>query len=218
METKPLDFVLSFSFIAFLLLSAGFTAVFFSFDNRYHLIFDTLLFLFCFGVYSVVTLKIARYFKPYPQGSFDMDSKEFMYWKLCAVIVDLASKAFNVYNTVFTQPLIISALGAQVGKNSAIAGTVRDHPLITISDYATIGQNSVITAHVIVHNQIILKPIVIGKNSVVGINCVVMPGVVLGEGAVIAPGSVVKIDTHIPAYEFWGGIPAQKLKDLVRPD
>lgn len=145
-----------------------------------------------------------------------MDSSEFAYWKLCAVIVDLASKAFNIYNTVFTQPLIISAFGAHIGKNVAIAGIVRDHPLITIDDFATIGQNSVITAHAIVHNEIILKPITIGKNSVVGINCVVMPGVVLNEGAIIAPGSVVKIDTHIPAYEFWGGIPAKNLKDTPR--
>ena len=216
METKAIDFVINFFCIALLLSSAIITSFFFSIDSRYHLIFDSLIFLLCFGIYSAILLKIVRHFKPYPQGRFKMDSSEFMYWKFCAVIVDLASKAFNIYNTVFTQPLIISAFGARIGKNTAIAGIVRDHPLITIDDFATIGQNSVITAHVIVHNEIILKPIIIGQNSVVGINCVVMPGVILEDGAVLAPGSVAIMDTHIPPYELWGGTPSHKLKDIPR--
>jgi hypothetical protein len=216
METKPLDFVLVLSSITLLLCLAGLTSALLSPDNSYRLVLEILVFLLSYALYSALFLKITRHFKAYPEGRFTMDSFEFTYWKLCAVVVDLASKAFNLFNTVVTQPLIYSAFGAHIGKNTAIAGTLRDHPLLYIDDFATIGQNSVITGHVIVHNEIILKPVKIGRNAVVGINSVVMPGVILEEGAVLAPGSVATMDTLIPSYEFWGGIPAHKLKDIPR--
>lgn len=214
METKLQDFALSFFSITLLLCLAGFTSRLLSPDNTYRLAIEILTFLLSYALYSAFLLKIMRHFIAYPEGRFKMDSHEFLYWKLCAVLVDLASKAFNLFNTVFTQPLIYSAFGAHIGKNTAIAGTLRDHPLLYIEDFATIGQNSVITGHVIVHDEIILKSIKIGRNAVVGINCVVMPGVILEEGAVLAPGSVATMDTRIPSYEFWGGIPAHKLKEI----
>lgn len=49
----------------------------------------------------------------------------------------------------------------------------------------------------------------IGRYAVVLTNAVVLPGVRLHEGAVLAAGAVATKD--IPAWEIWGGVPAQFL-------
>lgn len=45
----------------------------------------------------------------------------------------------------------------------------------------------------------------------VGANCVLLDGTYIEKGAVIAAGSV--LNSRIPAYEIWGGVPAKRLKD-----
>jgi acetyltransferase-like isoleucine patch superfamily enzyme len=216
MKTSPLDFLYcSISLTIIITLSLIIVKISHQ-DTYYGIVLDVLVFLLSYGIFTVTLLAIIRSIRPYPEGEFLMSTSEFTYWKLVAVLSDLSSKALSLFNTVFTQPLIYAAFGTKVGKQCAIAGVLRDHPILYIGDFATIGQNSVITGHVIVHDKIILKPIKIGPNAVVGINCVVMPGVILEEGAVLAPGSVATMDTHIPAYEFWGGTPAHKLKDRPR--
>ena len=154
---------------------------------------------------------------PYPQGSHSTDSHAFTYWKVNAVLVDLATKALAPYTTVFTEVAVHAGFGARIGSQSAIAGTLRDHPLLEIGPLATIGQNSVVTAHAITQDRIVMKPIRIGRSAVVGINCVVLPGVELGDYAVLAPGAVALVDTKIPANELWAGVPARKVKTLETP-
>ena len=41
---------------------------------------------------------------------------------------------------------------------------------------------------------------------------IVIPGVTIGEGSIIGAGSVVTKD--VPKFEFWGGVPARKIKSL----
>lgn len=49
----------------------------------------------------------------------------------------------------------------------------------------------------------------IGEDVWIGCHVVVLPGITIGNGAVIAAGAVV---THnVPAFEVWGGIPANKI-------
>lgn len=56
--------------------------------------------------------------------------------------------------------------------------------------------------------------VVIEDDVWIGANSVLIDGVHIGKGAVVAAGSVV--NSPIPAYEIWGGVPARKLKD--RPE
>jgi len=216
LETKTIDFVLCTLCLSLLLSAAGATVWFFPLEGTYIIVVNVFLFLLSYGVYSAVLLMLIRKLKPYPVGRFSMNSSAFTYWKINAVLVDLAWKALAPFNTVFTEPLLLSAFGLSAGKCVAIGGTFRDHPLIKLSKYATIGQDSVIVGHAITGDIIVLKPVNIGPNAVVGINCVVMPGVDIGENAVLAPGSVAIQDTHIPANELWGGIPARKIKTFER--
>jgi carbonic anhydrase/acetyltransferase-like protein (isoleucine patch superfamily) len=217
METKAIDYILSTLCISLLLLLSILTIWALSVGNSYYVLIELFLFLFFYGTYTAALLGLLRKFKPYPVGNIPMDSVEFTYWKLNAVLMDLGWKSLAPFNYVFTEPLLLSIYGCRVGKNLAIGGLFRDYPLIELADYATIGQNSVIVGHAITHNSIMLKPVKIGRNAVVGINSVVMPGVTLGENAVLAPGAVATINTQIPSNELWGGIPARKIKDLLPP-
>ncbi|MDP1720347.1 MAG: DapH/DapD/GlmU-related protein [Candidatus Nanopelagicaceae bacterium] len=214
MKTSAADFLLSSVCITLLFLLAIVTAGVLSIDSPYRALLELGVFLLAYGCYTALLLAVLRRLRPYPLGRFSMESREFTYWKLIAVLTDLAEKALRPFVTVFTQPLIWAAFGADVGKNAAIAGIIRDLPLVQLGAYCTIGQNSVITAHAITHDEIILKPVRIGANAVVGVNCVVMPGVTLGENAVLAAGAVATIGTQIPANELWGGIPARKIKNI----
>ena len=51
--------------------------------------------------------------------------------------------------------------------------------------------------------------IVLESDVWLGANVVVLKGVRIGRGAIVAAGAVVT--KSIPAYEIWGGIPAQKI-------
>lgn len=56
------------------------------------------------------------------------------------------------------------------------------------------------------------SPVLIGDNVFIGTRCVINKGVSIGEGAVIAAGSVVC--KNVPAWEVWGGNPAQFIKKI----
>ena len=215
MKTGLVDFILSATCLIILICFALVTTRVLSINSSYHLLLDVAVFLFSYGLYTALLLKILRSVRPYPVGSFSMHSQAFTYWKLVAVLMDLAEKMLHPFTTVFTQSLVYSMFGAHVGKHTAIAGIIRDHPLIYLGEHVTVGQNSVITAHAITRDEILLMPVKIGNNAVIGINSVVMPGVTIGDNAVLAPGAVATSNTNIPENELWGGVPARKIKDLV---
>lgn len=56
------------------------------------------------------------------------------------------------------------------------------------------------------------SPVIIGDNVFIGTRCVINKGVSIGEGAVIAAGSIVC--KNVPAWEVWGGNPAQFIKKI----
>jgi acetyltransferase-like isoleucine patch superfamily enzyme len=217
MKIYPIDFLLIN--LAMLVLGALslLTAWALSLDNAYHVLLDLAVFLLAYGAYTALLLALVRKFKPYPVGQFSMDSLEFTYWKVAAVLTSVAEKALGPFTNVMSQAAINSLLGAHVGKNVAFGGVLRDYPLLHFDEYSTVGQSSVITAHLITHDHILMQPVHISRNAVVGVNCTVMPGVTLGENAVLVAGSVATVGMQIPANEMWGGSPARKLKNLTPP-
>jgi len=55
----------------------------------------------------------------------------------------------------------------------------------------------------------ITSPVIISDDVWIGTGAMILPGTRIGEGAVIAAGAVVNSD--IPPYEIFGGIPAKKI-------
>jgi len=220
MKTSPIDFILStlvisiLCLISFLSIKFGVRPFSTSLLAEYHIIVDTLLFLFFYGLASALLLRLMMLVKPFTPGSYSMDDSLFIYWKLFTVTYEFGKGALLPFTTVFAKPVIALLFGAKIGKDIALGGTLVDPQLIEIGDEAIVGQDTVITAHTITSGMITLTPVRIAAKATIGVNSVLMSGVEVGENSVVAAGSVVPPNTHIPANELWGGIPAKKIKAL----
>jgi acetyltransferase-like isoleucine patch superfamily enzyme len=51
--------------------------------------------------------------------------------------------------------------------------------------------------------------VIIEDDCWIGSHAVILPGSHIGKGAIVAAGALV--NSHVPAYEIWGGIPAKKI-------
>jgi len=79
------------------------------------------------------------------------------------------------------------------------------------------GFDCTIIAHHFDNRGLLLKKVTIGDDVVIGGEATIMAGVVIGDHSIVANRSVVKPNTIIGSYEYWGGVPAVKIKDL-KPD
>ncbi len=93
----------------------------------------------------------------------------------------------------------------------------QDQGGIVIGDGSLIGHNAVLVT--INHDQcperrgdMLMKPIVIGKNVWLGANVTITQGVTVGDGAIIAAGAVVVKD--VPPRTIVGGVPAKVIKSI----
>lgn len=107
----------------------------------------------------------------------------------------------NIYakNVSFNDTFILDYAPVYIGENTVLAWN-----------------NIIITAtHDIYNfNNVVAKPVVIGKNVYITSRCVITGGVTIGDNSVIAAGSVVVKD--IPANCLAGGNPATVIKYIDR--
>ncbi|MFO1533625.1 MAG: DapH/DapD/GlmU-related protein [Thermoplasmatota archaeon] len=105
--------------------------------------------------------------------------------------------------------------GARIGRHVSIGLGAQLDVLfpqrITVEDDAIIGYNTTILCHAYVHDGYQLGAVVVGERASIGANCTVLPGVSIGAGAVVGAMSLVNRD--VPAGEFWGGVPARRIRD-----
>lgn len=101
-------------------------------------------------------------------------------------------------------------VGREVSFGLAVTIDVFFPNLVTVGDNAIIGYNSVVLAHEYMLHERRIGPVVIGSNVSIGANVTILPGVVIGDGATVSAMTLVNCD--IPPGEFWGGIPARKLR------
>lgn len=220
MKTQLIDFVLSTVLLTLIALAALLVTGYFfdplttKFVGGYAILANSLLFLLLFGLFSALATRIQLRLVPLTPGKHSMSDTLFTWWKLFTVTYEFGRGALLPFTTVFAKPLVAALFGARIGRDIALGGHLVDPELITIGDEAIIGQGSVVTAHTITSGWLILNPVVIGPRATVGVNAVVMSGVTIGAGAVVTAGSVVPPDTHIPAGELWGGVPAIRLKSI----
>jgi len=106
-------------------------------------------------------------------------------------------------------------MGMKIGKNVHINTTnISDPSLITIEDHVTIGGSAYIVGHYGSGGQLTLARITIKKNATIGLKATLLGDVEIGENSVVLANSFVKPRTIIPPNEIWGGVPAQKIKDV----
>jgi len=104
------------------------------------------------------------------------------------------------------------ALGARLGTNTYCSGIIFDPILVDIGGNCIVGQSAQIIPHVIEGRRLAMFPVRIGNDVTIGANAVVMSDVVIGDNAIIAIGAVVTKGTRVGEGEFWGGIPAKRIR------
>ena len=144
-----------------------------------------------------------------PEGS----RQEFVYQVYVLFYVLLF---YGLMRTSFTPAplmrLVYKALGARLGANTYSMGILHDPPFVEIGRDCVVGQSALLVPHVIEGRRLAHYPIRIGNNVTVGANAVVRAGVQIDDGAIVATGAVVPKGTRIRAGEYWGGVPARKLR------
>ena len=104
-------------------------------------------------------------------------------------------------------------MGAKIGKGVQInSDNLNDAWTLTIGDGTVVGGHAVLNGHLTEQGELVLAPIVIGKNCLIGGQSTVQPGCVIGDGATLAYNAVLPKWTEIPAGEVWGGIPAKCIR------
>lgn len=91
---------------------------------------------------------------------------------------------------------------------------IGDPHLVTLGRNVTIGFHAAIAGHYQDHNAVVFRRTIIEDDVIIGVHAVVFGGVHIGRGAVIGAGAVVSPNTVIGPNEFWGGVPARKIRDL----
>ena len=128
-----------------------------------------------------------------------------------------------MFSSVFTRLLPLGPLYRRwFGPNTSMQlGDVCmfvDPRLIEVGENVGFGLGAIVTAHHFDNRGMLIRKVKIGDHALIGGGSILMAGVEVGHHAVIAYGSVVTPNTRIGPYEYWGGTPARKIKDLGPTD
>jgi acetyltransferase-like isoleucine patch superfamily enzyme len=104
------------------------------------------------------------------------------------------------------------------GKSVTLGDTadILDPSLVELGEEVVLGFRCCLSAHVFDNRGLYVRRIRIGDRALIGSYATLLPGVEVGEHAVVASHSLVPADTKIPRYEYWGGVPATKIKHLSK--
>ncbi|GHP01105.1 peptide synthetase [Reticulibacter mediterranei] len=112
-------------------------------------------------------------------------------------------------------PLYLRLLGARIDHHCHMASAKISLPmLIEIGEDTSIGYGVQLHPFSVEGGRLRLAPIRIGRAAFLGTNCVVQAGAQIGDQAILAEQSLVPQNHVIPAHEYWGGSPCQRLKDI----
>ena len=90
-----------------------------------------------------------------------------------------------------------------------------DMYFVTIGKNTLLGLRSTIFCHYSSgHNKMLIGPVEIGEEVLIGLDAVIWANVKIGSRSIIQNKSVVMPGTIIPPDEVWGGVPAQKLREV----
>jgi acetyltransferase-like isoleucine patch superfamily enzyme len=133
----------------------------------------------------------ARYEAPFPGFlAFQIANLPPLCWLMGPIV---GPKSRSCYAT---DPRILDPQGVELGRN------------------VVIGFNATVAAHYQDRDSLTIKRTIIEDDVVVGGHAVVYGGVHIQQGAIIGAGAIVLPDTVVGPNEFWGGVPARKIRDL----
>jgi acetyltransferase-like isoleucine patch superfamily enzyme len=137
------------------------------------------------------TLVHARNYPPFPAFlAFHIANLPPMHWLMGPLFGPRSKSCY------LSDPRVIDPFLVQLGRN------------------VVVGFGAIIAGHWRLRDSITLKRTIIEDDVVIGGNAIIFGGVHIKSGSVIAAGAVVRPGTVIGPNEFWGGVPARKIRDL----
>ena len=170
-----------------------------------------LIFLY---VFAILVYRCGLWLIPLKSGEFSNDSREeFVYHVYLLFYLLLFYPVMRCgLIPVPIMRVFYLALGAKLGSNTYSSGIIFDPIFVEIGADCIVGQSALIVPHVIEGNRLAMYPVRIGNQVTIGANAIVLADVVIGDNAIIAAGAIVSKGTRVGNGEFWGGIPARRLK------
>ncbi|QVL47837.1 MAG: hypothetical protein KFB96_19505 [Thiocapsa sp.] len=178
---------------------------------------------FCYGY--LITLLVLRLIVPksrpgvYRLTGTGRPPKQIVVFAMNNLLLRLrltAPFATSLFPVLIKLPPLSWLYGRLFGPDSAVS-YILDPYLVTIGKNTQLGFGTLVLAHFYDNRGLMLKPVRIGDRVVIGADSIICPGAEIGNGSVLQIRSVVYPDTLIPPNEYWGGNPAQKIKDLMPP-
>jgi hypothetical protein len=183
--------------------------------------------VFNFGY--LVVLLLFRLITPYPQeglhaiggdGKLPPAIRQFMY-NVLLVKARIEPPWSAMFSSVLTRvpplgPLFTRFFGPHT-TSTTMGDTINliDPHLVEAGKNVQFGFACTLVAHHYDNRGMLIKKIKIGDYAVIGGETTIMAGVEIGHHAIVASRSVVRPNTKIPPWEYWGGVPARKIKDLT---
>ena len=183
-------------------------------------------FVLLFNVVYVAELVLLRLLVPTPrEGRYPKTGGGFSRQLIWATLLIALNKAryfppfpgFLVFQ-VANLPPMCWLMGPIFGPRSrscyAVEPAILDPHLVELGRNVVIGFNATVAGHYQERDAWVLKRTVIEDDVVIGGHAVIYGGVHIGAGAAVGAGAIVLPNTVIGANEFWGGVPARKIRDL----
>lgn len=183
-------------------------------------------FVILFNLFYVAGLIVLRLLTPTPaEGRYPLNggppSRQILFAGILGALAKARHEApfpgFLVFH-VANLPPMCWLMGPIFGPRSKSCYAVEPHILdpqgVTLGRNVVIGFNATIAGHSQDRDALTLKRTVIEDNVVIGAHSGIGGGVHIKAGAVIRPGSMVYPNTVVGENEFWGGVPARRLREL----
>lgn len=183
-------------------------------------------FVISFNVFYVLGLVALRLLTPAPrEGRYPLNvgrpSLQIMYAGILGALAKARYEApfpgFLVFHLANLPPLCW-LVGPIFGPKSKSCYAVEPHILdpqgVTLGRNVVIGFNATIAGHYQDRDSLTIKRTIIEDNVVIGAHAGIGGGVHIKAGAVIRAGAMVLPNTVVGENEFWGGVPARKLREL----
>ena len=165
-------------------------------------------------IFAIIVYRCGLRLMPLPAGEYANDSTdEFVYHVYLLFFLLLFYPVMR--SGLIPVPIMrvfYLGLGARLGDNTYSSGIIFDPIFVELGANCIVGQSALIIPHVIEGDRLAMYPVRMGNHVTIGANAIVMADVVIGDNVIVAAGAIVGKGTRIGSGEFWGGVPARRLK------
>jgi acetyltransferase-like isoleucine patch superfamily enzyme len=165
---------------------------------------------FLIALIGALFLKILRKIHPIQEGIFDLNSKEFKYYRYRYWTAYFPIWLARGVPLPWIDFVIMKLMGSKIGKNVCLYDSWMDFELIDVGDNVMTSINTVIMSHAVFQDKFIQLKTVLEVNSITGAESVIAPGTYIEENAVLGANGSTYIGQHLKGNCIHIGSPASK--------